>query len=174
MRLLFVFVILLSGCQQAPTRIKDEIGGTPDKSVVLADTRSSLEFSTFHIRGSVNLNSQDFLVLKNTKTKTRILDPDMPQNIERLAKKGISPLKTIILIAEKKESDESKKWQWFLRELGVMDVQLMSLDEFRVQHKNLRPQPEPPRMPTWNVEVNQRFLEKSAECFVNWSEKLCG
>ena len=77
----------------APTKVKTEVGGPADKDVVYADTRSALAFSTYHPSGAVSLNTDDFIILKNAATQARAIDPDLDQLVERLARRGISPLK---------------------------------------------------------------------------------
>lgn len=153
--------------------IKQEVGGESSKKIVLVDTRSALDFESFHISGSVHLNSQDFIILKNPKTNLRILDPDVAQTIERMAKRGLSPLKSVILISHKKDSVENKKWNWLLHKLDINDVSFMSIEEFRVLNHGLRPQPEAGRMPVWEPHNGFQAIEKSHECFINWSEESC-
>ena len=68
---------------------------------------------------------------------------------------------------------ESKKWNWLLRQLGVNDVKMMTLAQFRVINSHLRPQPEPPRMPPWEIKSPEIILENSQKCFVEWSETGC-
>lgn len=120
-----LMVVFLGACQMAPTKIKTEVGG-PAENTVLVDTRSSLEFSTYHVSGSVHLNTSDFLILKNANTQQRQFDPDLEQTIERLAKRGISPDKKIILISNKKDSEENQKWNWLLNKVEVKNVQMIS------------------------------------------------
>ncbi len=167
-----LFAIFLFGCQTKPTQIKDE-SGNREKNVVLVDTRSAFEFAGFHFSGSVNLNSESFLILKNPKTKKRILDPDIPQIIERLAKRGLSPLKSVILISNKKDSIENKKWNWLLRKLEVQNITMMGFDEFRVLNKNRVPQAPPESEPVWGVVDTQVVLKNADQCFVGWSDENC-
>lgn len=167
-----LLIVFLAGCAQAPTKAVNSVGGDSNP-VVLADTRSPLDYNSFHVKGSINLNTADFLILKNPKTKLRILDPDLTQTVERLAKKGISPFKTVLLISETENDLEGKKWNWLLRQLGVTDVKMSTLAQFRVINSHLRPQPEPPRMPAWEIKDPRIILENSQKCFVEWSETGC-
>ncbi|MFZ3231649.1 MAG: rhodanese-like domain-containing protein [Pseudobdellovibrio sp.] len=174
--LLMATVFFLS-CQQKPTKSIQETTNIfkPDTTVV--DTRSSFLYTSFHITGSVNLSVADFLILKNPKTKTRILDPDLNQIIERLAKKGISPDRKIVLLSTEKDSIENKKWKWLLKNLEVDDVELSSVDDFNKAHKNAR-FAEPPRGDVWTLKIsdelkNEFIIKKGKDCFVNWNEKLC-
>ena len=158
-RLLVVF-ILFAGCQIQPTIVKEESVNQFNKNLVLVDTRSAFEFTIHHITGSVNLNSGDFLILKNLKIEKRILDPDIGQTIERLAKRGVSPLKSIVLISNKKDSDENKKWNWLMRQLGFADVALTSLDDYRAHNKSLVTQANPEALPVWEIKNKEIILKK--------------
>lgn len=168
-----LLLVVLFGCQTKPTQIKEESVTRYDKDVVLVDTRSAFDYASFHISGSVNLNSGDFLILKNPKTYQRILDPDIDQVIERLAKRGISPLRSIVLISDKKDSDDNKKWRWLLRQLDVRDVTLTSLEIYRTQNKSLVPQAMPDSVPVWQIKNTKVIFKKSEQCFVNWSDENC-
>ncbi|MEK6628283.1 MAG: rhodanese-like domain-containing protein [Bdellovibrionota bacterium] len=156
-----------------PTQINEESANQYNKNIVLVDTRSSFEFAGFHFSGSVNLNTESFLILKNPKTKKRILDPDITQIIERLAKRGISPLKSVILISNKKDSNENKKWNWLLRKLEIANVTMMGFDEFRVLNKNRVPKAPPESEPVWGIVDVQIILKNADQCFVNWSDESC-
>lgn len=172
------FLIVLScfgvvACQQAPTRIEEESTNSYSKNVVLVDTRPAFEFATYHVAGSVNLNSESFLILKNAKLKTRVLDPDLTQTIERLAKRGISPLKSVILISDKADSIENKKWNWLLQQLDVKDISMVNIEDYRKINKNLIPQAESVSMPVWEVRNQVSLLKKADLCFVKWSDNNC-
>lgn len=169
----FMLVCLL-GCKQAPTKITEEVGGKPvDEKLVIIDTRSELDYSSYHLSGSVHLNTKDFLVIKNPAAKTKRLDPDMLQNIERLAKKGVSPAKNLLLITDDIESVEIKKWKWFLKRLGFSNIQRSTLDEYRKKNPVRAPQPEPPREEVWSVPNSDLILIEAEYCFVTWTEKNC-
>lgn len=170
---LFLFV----ACQQKPTKSLEETVNAYGVETVLADTRNSFFFTLSHIPGSINLASEDFLILKNPKTKKRILDPDLEQTIEHLARKGLHPDRKIILLADSKDSVENKKWNWLLKSLGLGNIEVMSLAEFNKIHPNSR-YANPSRAEIWDIklspELQQEFiLSKAAECFVGWSEKKC-
>lgn len=159
----------LFGCQLQPTQLKEESANQDNKNLVLVDTRSAFEFAGFHFSGSVHLNSEDFLILKNPQTKKRILDPDITQTIERLAQRGISPLKSVVLISDKKDSAENKKLSWLLRKLEITQVTMMGFDEYRVINKNRVLQAPSTAVPVWSVADTEVILKKADQCFVNWS-----
>ena len=171
---LFFFLV---ACQQTPTKTMEETANPFELETVLVDTRSAFLYESSHIQGSVHLESGDYLILKNPKTKKRILDPDLTQTIERLSKKGLHPSKKIILISELKNSEENKKWAWFLKLLGIENIQKISMDEFRKLYPNKR-YADPHKAETWDLklspELQQEFiLKKAPDCFVSWSEHRC-
>ena len=150
------------------------MGSLPtEEKFILADTRSALEYNSFHLSGCVYLNTSDFLVNKNQITKKKKLDPDMQQNIERLAKKGLSPSKSVLLITDDVDSLEVKKWKWFLKRLGFSNIQRMTLDDYRKKNPIRVPQPEPLREDPWTVVNSDLIVIESEFCFVNWTESNC-
>lgn len=164
--------LILGACQMAPTKIKNEVGGAqPD--TVFADTRPSLDYVGFRIPGSVHLNSDDFIILVNPEKRTRKLDPDINQTIERLAKKGINPNKKIVLIADNKNQVSAKKWKWLLNNLTVADVSIVIFDDYVKQNAPLRPAAEPERVVPWTSEAKPNWYLKSDNCFIVFDEKSC-
>ena len=170
-------VLLLSlvifGCQSQPTVIKQEVGTQDFKDRVLVDTRSAFEFAGYHIAGSISLNSGDFLILKNPKTEKRVLDPDLGQIVERLAKRGISPLKQIILLGSTSSDTETLKWHWLLKQFDVRNIEIVSFDDYRTQNKNKVPQVVPEAVPVWEIKNPKAILSRADKCFVNWSITDC-
>lgn len=169
----FLFWLLIAGCQLQPTVIKQEVGTQDFKNRVLVDTRSAFEFAGFHIAGSVNLNSGDFLILKNPKTEKRILDPDLNQIVERLAKRGISPLKQIILLGNSAADTETLKWQWLLKQLDIRNIEITGFEDYRAQNKNKVPQAAPESVPVWEIRNSKLILSRAEKCFVNWTASDC-
>ncbi len=174
--LLTVF-LFFSACQSKPTEVMEESVNPFAANTVLMDTRDSFAYTSFHIPGSVNLVSTDFLILKNPITKRHILDPDLKQTIERLAHKGITPDKRVILLSDSAQNNENKKWQWLLANLGVENVRLMSINEFKKLYPN-RQFATPDRESAWDLTIseelqNEFIVKRGEDCFVKWSEKKC-
>lgn len=147
------------------------------KDSVMVDTRSAFDFASFHLEGSVNLNTQDYLILKDPRKKRYVMDSDIMQIIERLAKRGITPERKIFLIGDKADSHENKKWQWLLKQLEVEDVFLVEFAKFRKDHKNRRFTAAESVRP-WVLKTSEEFqkefiIKKSKDCFLKWSDKLC-
>lgn len=163
--------VFLAGCVSEPTVLKEEVA--PNVKVVapvLVDTRPNFEFTTSHLPGSIHLESTDFIILKSAVKKERIFDPDLQQTIERLAKRGISPLKHVILISQKADSLENKKWAWLLNRLGVLNVESVSLKSYVEKNKPV-PQAEPDPQAPWAVDNGLEIVNKAADCFANWSDR---
>ena len=170
--LVLAFVMGVVGCQMKPTKTSDEAGNR-DAGRVLVDTRTALQYESFHVSGSIHLRSDEFLVLQNARTKTRILDPDIDQIVERLARRGVSPSREIVLISDKADSVENKKWNWLLFQLNVKNVTMMSLQSYRDANKSRPPQASPERAATWSIERPQLIKAQAQQCFVSWSDEKC-
>ena len=182
MRLKFFYFILilattnfLFSCAQAPTKVKQEVGGERSTEVVIVDVRSSLENMSYQISGSVSLRTEDFIILtgpeKSPEQRKRIFDPDLEQTIERLSRRGVSPERKIILVYS--NETEAFKWIWLLKQLGVADIEMLSLNQYIEKNRPLRPKPAPPVAVPWLV-TNKSFILKEAEfCFVGWAVSEC-
>lgn len=178
--LIFIFLNLTNmSCQQKPTKTLEESAQVFDQRSVLIDTRNPFLYQSFHIEGSQNLWWEDFLILKNPKLKTRVLDPDLQQTIERLASKGIHPDFTIILINESANAVENKKWKWLLNYLEIKDIELKSLKELTKssmgqnnRYANAKSQ-KPWRLLTSDDFQKDLVNKKSRDCFSTWKPKIC-
>lgn len=181
MRFLIAALILISAgaCQQAPTKVLDQSAQVFEKKTVLIDTRSPFLYETFHIEGSQNLWWEDFLVLIHPKKKVRIFDPDLQQTVERLASKGIHPDKTIILLNEKADAIENKKWKWLLSYLEIKNIELKSVNDLKKSIKGQNNRfAKPEKQLPWKLLTSEDFqkdlaLKKAQKCFLKWNEKFC-
>jgi len=177
-----IFIIsclLVFSCQQKPTKVIEESAQVFKKNTVLIDTRSPLQYESFHIEGSQNLWWEDFLLLTNAKAKKRVFDPDLQQTIRRLAQKGIHPDMTVYLINDQSGAQENKKWKWLLSYLDVRSVELKSLSDLRKSKSgsiNRFAKAEP--QIEWTLKTSEEFQKelvskKIPKCFINWDEKIC-
>jgi Rhodanese-like domain len=185
--LIFCSSLVFVGCQQKPTTAIEESVDVFAPRSVLMDTRSALDYNSFHIQGSVHLLVDDFLVLKNPmaakKNQKRYFDPNLNSIIERLAKRGIHPHKKIYLIGTEKESIDNRKWKWLLNNLDVKDVELISFETMK-KMKNRRfaePQAEDIWLYKLGPDLAQELvINKAKKCFVKkysknekWDEQYC-
>lgn len=108
-----------------------------------------------------------------------MLDPDLAQTVERLANKGIHPDKTIILLNDKADSIENKKWKWLLSYLEIKNIELKSLNDLKktIKGQNNRFAKAEPQRP-WTLLTSEDFqkdlvTKKAANCFLKWNPKIC-
>lgn len=179
--LLLIFTV---GCQQKPTTALEESADAFEERTILVDTRSALDFASFHIKGSTNLLVEDFLILKNPlaqpKNQKRVFDTNLQNVVERLAARGIHPSKRIYLMGTKADSIENKKWKWLLYNLEIEDISLHSVDQVRkIKNGNFS---EIEKQMPWVLKSSPDFqkefvLIKAQKCFVDqilkWNDKFC-
>ena len=185
--LILFTVLAFLGCQQKPTSIIEQSVNIFKPRTVLMDTRTALDYQSFHIEGSVSLLTEDFILLKNPmankRNQKRSLDPDLKAVVERLALKGISPELKILLIGDKQYSISNRKWKWLLNNLEVSDVQLYSIDQVRKMNRGSFAEPE--KQIPWELRTSENFqkefiLNKADQCFVRiyknsneWNSAYC-
>lgn len=175
-----LFVLCLTwACQQKPTKALEESANVFVRKAVLIDTRNPFLYESFHIEGSQNLWWEDFLVITNPKKKTRMLDPDLLQTVERLASKGIHPDKTIILLNDKADAVENKKWKWLLSYLEIKNIEMKSVNDLKksARGQNNRFAKAEPQTP-WTLLTSEDFQKdlvskKAQKCFVTFNPKIC-
>lgn len=172
------FLIFSFGCQLSPTKISQENAGSL-KNTVFVDTRSALEYESFHLEGSIHLQTSDFLVLQNglsKNKKNRVLDPDLKSVIERLAIKGIHPDRKIILMGSPANSIETLKWNWLLKHIEVLNTEVISFEDAKKMYQRQIQKPtslDPWILKTEKTIVEERIYKKSSQCFVQWLDGFC-
>lgn len=177
--LLLGFLFLVA-CQQKPTRAIEESVNVFDRPIVLLDTRRSLDYASFHVSGSKDLWWQDFVTLDqktaNSRKRKYFFEKDLVPLVERLANRGVSPLKTVYLIGYKQDSTENKRWAWLLKLLEVQDIKLISQDEARKKFPGHRADPtvEKPWTLKTSIEFQYEFIiNKAQDCFLSFDDLKC-
>jgi len=147
----FLFALGLSvflGCQTKPTEIKNqsqvqqvtseekEVAEIKkliqEKDPVIMDTRSSQEFFLSHIPQSHYANPREYMSLKNDKDYFVLADRE--SITRRWALLGIAPETPVVVVGKGLSgAAEQAWWAWFLKGLGVQDVRLAHVDEFRMR-----------------------------------------
>lgn len=186
MRYLIVILLLVFavGCQQKPTTALEESVDAFEPRTILVDTRSALDFASYHIKGSTNLLVEDFLILKNPLAKPqnqkRVFDSNLKNVVERLAARGIRPGKRIYLMGDKRDSIDNKKWQWLLYNLEIDEIYLYSIDQIRKMRKGnfAEIEKEEPWVLKSSPDFQKEFvLIKVNKCFADritkWNDKFC-
>lgn len=160
------FILLAVGCQHSPSRVYEtrEVDlGLLAKNIegpvkvtektVIVDARSTFDYSMAHVPSSVHLQWQD---LKN---------PDLRALGRRLALKGIDRSSQVLVIGNGKQGrGEEGRVAWTLLLLGLNDVQVASIKEFKVTHPVDSNQLHPNK-PIWTPELRTQILSDKAEVF---------
>ena len=167
----FLFCVFLVSCQSPPTVLTNEVAPEGAQIEIILDVRPALNKAGFAIPGSASVESADFLILKPGSNSKRILDPDSPQIIERLARRGLHPFKKITIVYQ--DLIEAKKWKWLLSEASFKKISLIPFDEYISKYAPLRPKAALDRVEVWNPQFKADFFKKSETCFVNWSDEKC-
>lgn len=126
-QLLVLCFFLMTSCQVKPTAAVSESGvrlekakfaGLVSASTVVFDTRSTFDFNLNHVPGSINLALEDFVV-----------DRDPLDAARRLSLYGVSVDTPVVVTGSLQEKVYELAWQ--LTQLGVMNVETVSLEAFK-------------------------------------------
>ena len=179
MRFIILSFLFLCSCQQAPTKAITETVNPLKQDFVLLDTRTALEFESFSVSGSAHIWWEDFLVRsegvqKKSSSKYRI--DNLEKIIERLASRGVSPTKVIILVGARADAIENLKWNWLLKSLEIRNIKMLSLDQAKSQFAGRRGRPE--SQSPWKLSQSEDFqnefiLSYSQSCFIKFSAQDC-
>ena len=185
---LLVICFLFESCKSLPlagsvpvTEVKSDFQNFKDDQVVYVDTRSALEYESFHIPGTVHLWWEDFLYSGSIKSNQKFFEPELKNLVRRLALKGVQPDKQLILIHNKNDSSELLRWVWLFKKIKIENVQIKTLEHLKQNSKgqNRRFQ-EPLAQETWNdlkgwnqAEYQDKVLKLATKCFVSFQADSC-
>jgi thiosulfate/3-mercaptopyruvate sulfurtransferase len=171
---IFLAFLVFSGCTLKPTKvyesqrvISEGIDSLKkplkiDESVVVVDVRSLFEYSLAHLPNSISIQWDDFS--RPGALNKGLLSLDLNKEARRLAAKGISPEKKIIIVGKGlKGNGEEGRLAWTFMYLGILDVQFASLDHFaNIKHVT---QETPPlkSVKTWVPKFRTGLLVEKAE-----------
>lgn len=183
LKLSALVLLFLTGCLMKPTNLLEESVDALAPNTVLVDTRSPLQYESFHIEGSVNIRAEDFIIVRNPTAKKKFqkrgMEQDLDLIISRLAEKGINRDNRVILLADKADANSNKRMKWLLKNLEVSEVQTENIDAF--MQKNPGKFARPTTKEVWNLRSSRLFqkefiIDKSERCFSDvkkWSEGFC-
>lgn len=179
MRIFLLAFLFLCSCQQRPTKAITETVNPLKQDFVLLDTRAALDFESFSVSGSTHIWWEDFLVRSEgvqKKSGSRYKLDDLEKIIERLASRGVSPIKEIILIGTTADSVENLKWNWLLKSLEIRDIKRISLNQAKTQFAGRRGRPD--SEVSWKLTQSEDFqkefiLNFSQKCFIQFSVSDC-
>lgn len=180
---LFVVLVTIVGCQQAPTKITQatQLSGDlllkntsgplqVDESTILVDTRAPFEYSVAHAPGAINFQWQDFASPKTT-TPGKVTS-DLEGLAHRLALHGIAPdAKVVVMGSGKGGMGEEGRVAWSLVHMGVRDVQIASVGHFKTGMTNAEPA-QRPNAPRWEPQVNSSMVADRSEVLAAATAKV--
>lgn len=180
---ILVLGFALTACQSKPTTALEESVNALANNTVIVDTRSPLQYESFHVEGAVSIRAEDFTILQNPKAAKRFrrwrMISDLDSIISDLARKGIHRNRRVILLAETENALSNKRLEWLLKNLEVDDVRRQSIDDFMKTNSGRYAYPK--SQDVWRLRSSDLFqrefiFDKSDRCFANpkrWKDGYC-
>ncbi len=143
-------LLILIGCQSQPhrsgTRVGDRAGATPGGTeplpdwtqtpfettpeTILFDARSSFEYATFHVPGSIPLRC-DEVIPKNLRAGKQV-EQHYQQLADRVRRYGVEPGRPIIVLGQGAQGESGEYCvALHLYLLGLHRVQVATIDRYR-------------------------------------------
>lgn len=136
---IFIGGLVLTSCAQKPTKATSESPVLTRKEAqkakvtaetVILDVRAPFEFNLAHIPGSVNVAWEDFS--RRAPEGRGQLQKDLHPLARRLALIGIDPQTPVLVVGKGLAGKgEEGRLAWTLAALGVQNVQLANVEDFR-------------------------------------------
>lgn len=136
---------LLSCCQHKPTSLSEsgeilsknskiesvfEKEFSKNASTVMVDVRSSFEYESFHIPGSISFSYDE--ILERRDDGRQVVSPDLHKIARRLSYLGISPETQVVLVGKGKSGrGEEAAMAYFFSQLGIKKILASSIENFR-------------------------------------------
>lgn len=142
--LLFAFLITLASCAQKPTKALSESPVVARKEAqkvkitgqtVILDVRAPFDFNMAHIPGSVNVAWEDFS--RRAPDDRGLIEKDLHPIARRLALIGIDPQTPVLVVGKGLQGKgEEGRVAWTLESLGIQNVQLANVEDFRERRES--------------------------------------
>lgn len=168
MKYLIVLLALLVSCVQKPTRVgsespvmvrKEAQKAKITKETVILDARSPFDFNLSHIPGSINVAWEDFS--RRSPDARGLIEKDLHPLARRLSLIGVDPQTSVLVVGKGLVGKgEEGRVAWTLESLGVMNVQLANIEDFRERRENT---PEVRNKNIWTPQLNEALV-------VSWPE----
>jgi thiosulfate/3-mercaptopyruvate sulfurtransferase len=170
MKSLTILLLLLSACQNAPTKIygvspmHKRNGEQIASHVIVIDARPAFEYSMAHIPGSLNMRWEEFA--QREEPFKGLLEHDLYFHARRLARYGIQPQSEILVVGrgEKGEGEEGRL-AWTFRVLGIEKVNFATIDSYTVRLTK-EESPPPKAVSIWKPKI-QNDLIVDRQTFLN-------
>jgi len=167
MRYLFALLLLIS-CAPKPTKVTSELPVVSRKETqkakitpqtVILDVRSPMDFNLSHIPGSVNVAWEDFS--RRSPDYRGLIEKDLHPLARRLALIGVDTQTPVLIVGKGPLSKgEEGRVAWTLESLGVANIQLASVEDYRERHDGGT---EVKNKPFWTPQLNTSLV-------VSWDE----
>lgn len=139
MKFILLALLLLVSCAPKPTKVTTEAPVMTRKEVqkakvtaetVILDVRSPMDFNLSHIPGSINVAWEDFS--RRAPDYRGLIEKDLHPIARRLALIGIDPQTPVLIVGKGKiGKGEEGRVAWTLESLGIHNIQLASVEDFR-------------------------------------------
>jgi len=144
-KLIFAISILaLVSCSQKPTKVtsespvmtrKEALKAKISAQTVILDVRSPFDFNLAHIPGSINVAWEDFS--RRSPDSRGLLEKDLHPIARRLALIGVDPQTPVLVVGKGLTGKgEEGRVAWTLESLGVQNVQLANVEDFRERRES--------------------------------------
>lgn len=138
-------LLLLASCSQKPTKTasespvitrKDAQKSKMTKNVVILDVRAPFEFGMSHIPGSINVAWEDFS--RRAPDYRGLIERDLHPLARRLALIGVDPNTSVLVVGKGLQGKgEEGRVAWTLESLGISQVQLAPVKDFRERPESM-------------------------------------
>jgi thiosulfate/3-mercaptopyruvate sulfurtransferase len=141
--LILAVALILASCAPKPTKVSSEIPVVARKEAqkskltvetVILDVRTPFEFNLSHIPGSVNVAWEDFS--RRAPEDRGLIEKNLHPMARRLALIGIDPQASVLVVGKGLlGKGEEGRVAWTLESLGIQNIQLASVEDFR-EHRD--------------------------------------
>jgi thiosulfate/3-mercaptopyruvate sulfurtransferase len=139
-----ILTLAIVSCSQKPTKVtsespvmtrKEALRAKISPQTVILDVRAPFDFNLAHIPGSINVAWEDFS--RRTPDARGLLEKDLHPIARRLALIGIDPQTPVLVVGKGLTGKgEEGRVAWTLESLGVQNVQLANVEDFRERRES--------------------------------------
>lgn len=165
--LIFAIALVLASCAQKPTKGTSESPVVARKEsqkakitsqTVILDVRAPFEFNMAHIPGSINVAWEDFS--RRAPDHRGLLEKDLHPIARRLALIGIDPQTPVLVVGKGLTGKgEEGRVAWTLESLGIQNVQVANVEDFRERRESHEIQ----NKPFWTPKLDESMV-------IGWDE----
>lgn len=161
--LIAAFVLVLAGCAAAPTNTySEEPVFKKDKTavsenVILIDARPAFEYSVAHVPGSISMQWNDFT--QKDHPFEGILEPDQFFHTRRLARMGVAPDSTVVILGNGRKGDGAEgRLAWTFRVLGIDKTSFAHVESYSISGSTKEAPPPRAAVPMWKPDFQSSMV----------------